>query len=67
VLGFGLLAAAGLLDGCDATTYWAYCDEMQRRYPRVRVRSDRALVASGEGQRLVMAGGGTTCSTLQSI
>jgi transcriptional regulator GlxA family with amidase domain len=55
-----LLAAAGLLDGCDATTHWAYCDEMQRRYPRVRVRPDRALVASGEGQRLVMAGGGTT-------
>ena len=55
-----LLAQAGLLDGCDATTHWAYCDEMRRRFPRIRVHPERALVATGEGQRLVMAGGGTT-------
>ena len=53
-----LLAEAGLLDGQDATTHWAYCDIMRIRYPAVRVRKERALVASGEGQRLVMAGGG---------
>ena len=33
---------------------------LQRRYPRVRLRPHRALVASGEGQRLVMAGGGSS-------
>jgi transcriptional regulator GlxA family with amidase domain len=55
-----LLAAAGLLDGQDATTHWAYCDALERRYPTVRVRRERALVAAGVGQRLVMAGGGTT-------
>ena len=55
-----LLAEAGLLDGHDATTHWAYCDLMRRRYPQVTVREQRALVASGEGQRLVMAGGGTS-------
>jgi len=55
-----LLAEAGLLEGCDATTHWAYCDLMQRRYPGVRVHAQRALVISGEGQRLVMAGGGTS-------
>ena len=55
-----LLAEAGLLDGEDATTHWAFCDTMQRRYPRVRVRPQRALVAAGEGQRLVMAGGGSS-------
>lgn len=55
-----LLAEAGLLDGQDATTHWAYCDIMERRYPRVRVHAQRALVVSGEEQRLVMAGGGTT-------
>ncbi len=55
-----LLAQAGLLDGHDATTHWAYCDVMRRRYPRVRVHTQRSLVVSGEGQRLVMAGGGTS-------
>lgn len=55
-----LLAAAGLLDGLDATTHWAYCDALEQRYPAIRVHRDRALVASGIGQRLVMAGGGTS-------
>jgi transcriptional regulator GlxA family with amidase domain len=55
-----LLAAAGLLEGLDATTHWAYCDSIERRYPGIRVHRDRALVAAGVGQRLVMAGGGTT-------
>ena len=55
-----LLGEAGLLDGCDATTHWAYCEVMTARYPRVRVHPQRALVVTGEGQRLVMAGGGTS-------
>ena len=55
-----LLAQAGLLDGHEATTHWAYCDVMTQRYPKIKVRGQRALVASGDGQRLVMAGGGTS-------
>lgn len=55
-----LLAAAGLLDGYDATTHWAYCEVMRAQYPAVKVHEQRALVVSGEGQRLVMAGGGTS-------
>jgi transcriptional regulator GlxA family with amidase domain len=55
-----LLAEAGLLNGCDATTHWAYCDALEASYPQVRVHRERALVASGVGQRLVMAGGGTS-------
>jgi transcriptional regulator GlxA family with amidase domain len=55
-----LLAEAGLLDGLDATTHWAWCDVMQREHPTIKVHQQRALVVSGEGQRLVMAGGGTT-------
>ena len=55
-----LLAEAGLLNGHEATTHWAYCDILRRRYPEVNVQSQRALVVSGEGQRLVMAGGGTS-------
>jgi transcriptional regulator GlxA family with amidase domain len=59
-----LLAEAGLLDGQEATTHWAYCDILRSRYPAVRVRRERALVVSGEGQRLVMAGGGTSWQDL---
>jgi len=59
-----LLAEAGLLDGQEATTHWAYCDVLRRRYPAVRVRKERALVVSGDGQRLVMAGGGTSWQDL---
>jgi len=55
-----LFAEAGLLDGLDATTHWAWCPVLAERHPKVKVREQRALVVSGEGQRLVMAGGGTT-------
>jgi transcriptional regulator GlxA family with amidase domain len=55
-----LFAEAALLDGHAATTHWAYCDVMRERYPKVEVHPQRALVVSGEGQRLVMAGGGTS-------
>jgi transcriptional regulator GlxA family with amidase domain len=55
-----LLAEAGLLAGNDATTHWAFCDALQENYPNVRVHRDRALVVTGEGQRLVMAGGGVS-------
>lgn len=55
-----LLAETGLLDGHPATTHWAYCDLLQQHYPRVRVQAHRALVVSGEGQRLLMAGGGAS-------
>jgi transcriptional regulator GlxA family with amidase domain len=55
-----LLAEAGLLNGLEATTHWAWCDALRRKFPKVEVHEQRALVATGEGQRLVMAGGGTS-------
>ncbi|MCQ8182812.1 helix-turn-helix domain-containing protein [Methylomonas sp. SURF-1] len=55
-----LLAEAGLLDGHDATTHWAYCATLRQRFPKVNVHGQRSLVCSGDGQRLVMAGGGTS-------
>jgi transcriptional regulator GlxA family with amidase domain len=55
-----LFAEAGLLDGWEATTHWAYCDAMRRRYPKVKVHSARCLVASGEGQRVITSGGVTS-------
>lgn len=55
-----LLAETGLLDGHDATTHWAYCPVLRQRFPKVKVHSQRSLVCSGDGQRLIMAGGGTS-------
>jgi len=55
-----LLGEAGLLDDADATTHWAFCEVLQRRYPLARVRPHCALITSGEGQRLVMTGGGSS-------
>jgi transcriptional regulator GlxA family with amidase domain len=56
----GLLAATGLLDGLDATIHWAYATTLAQHHPAVRVHPNRALVVTGVGQRIVMAGGGTS-------
>ncbi len=42
-----LLAEAGLLDGKSATTHWAFCEELARRHPGVRVEPDRIFVRDG--------------------
>jgi transcriptional regulator GlxA family with amidase domain len=55
-----ILAESGLLDGHDVTTHWAYGDAMQRRYPKLRVHPNRALIVAGNAHRLVQAGGGTS-------
>lgn len=39
-----LLAAAGLLDGYEATTHWAWCAEMAAQRPAVDVLPDRIYV-----------------------
>ena len=39
-----LLAAAGLLDGYEATTHWASCDRLAERHPQVAVHADRIYV-----------------------
>lgn len=59
-----LFAEAGLLDGHDATTHWAFCDPISKRHPRIRMRPQSALIVSGEGQRMIMAGGGTSWADL---
>lgn len=52
-----VLAEAGLLDGLEATTHWAYWDAFRTRYPEVLLRGERILVPTGEGHRIVTAGG----------
>ncbi|HEY4378359.1 MAG TPA: helix-turn-helix domain-containing protein, partial [Acidimicrobiales bacterium] len=39
-----LLAAAGLLDGHQATTHWSSCDFLAERWPAVQVRPDQIYV-----------------------
>ncbi|MER5636132.1 GlxA family transcriptional regulator [Kitasatospora sp. NPDC002227] len=42
-----LLAGAGLLDGRRATTHWAHCAALARRYPAVRVDPEPIYVRDG--------------------
>jgi transcriptional regulator GlxA family with amidase domain len=39
-----LLAAAGLLDGYEATTHWGSCDRLAEQFPEVAVQGDRIYV-----------------------
>ncbi|MBO4256594.1 GlxA family transcriptional regulator [Streptomyces griseorubiginosus] len=41
------LAAAGLLHGRRATTYWAHAEELRRRYPQVDLQPDVLYVQDG--------------------
>jgi AraC family transcriptional regulator, transcriptional activator FtrA len=49
-----VLAAAGILDGHPATTHWAECAELARRYPRVRL--DPGVLYVDDGDVLTSAG-----------
>ena len=42
-----LLAEAGLLNGRRATTHWAHCGELAKRYPQVKVEPDPIFVRDG--------------------
>jgi transcriptional regulator GlxA family with amidase domain len=42
-----LLARAGLLDGRRATTHWAACTQLKRRYPSIDVQPDPIYVRDG--------------------
>ncbi len=47
-LGSFVLAAAGLLDGRQATTHWHWAGELARRYPSVMVNPDVLYVDEGD-------------------
>lgn len=46
-LGSFVLAAAGLLDECPATTHWYWAEELANRYPLIRVDSNVLYVDDG--------------------
>ena len=55
-----MLAETGLLDGCDATSHWAYQDLFRTSYPSVHFKPEPNLAfADSEGQ-IVTAGGITS-------
>jgi len=39
-----LLAETGLLDGKDATTHWSACDLFNKRYPNIRLKSEKLII-----------------------
>ena len=43
-----LLAATGALDGRRVVTHWSFCEELGRRFPRVRVERDPIFVRDEE-------------------
>ncbi|MBX3724510.1 MAG: helix-turn-helix domain-containing protein [Xanthomonadales bacterium] len=55
-----LLAEAGLLDGCDATSHWGYEGLFRRDYPKVRFRPEPNLAFADPVGRIVTAGGTTS-------
>lgn len=55
-----MLAATGLLDGCEATSHWAYEELFRKRYPKVRFRPEPNLVVADRSGRIVTAGGTTS-------
>jgi transcriptional regulator GlxA family with amidase domain len=46
-IGAFTLAEAGILDGRRATTHWAWAQELEQRFPKVRVEMDRIFIADG--------------------
>ncbi len=41
------LADAGILDGRWVTTHWFFADDLQRRYPAIKVDKDRLFIVDG--------------------
>ena len=59
-----MLAEAGFLDGCEATSHWSATPIFQRCYPRVLLRAERILVPAGNGHRIVTGGGSNSWTDL---
>lgn len=51
-----LLAETGLLDGHEATQHWAFGTLFKRRFPQVKLNTDKVLLVTGESGRIVMSG-----------
>lgn len=56
-----MLAEAGLLDGIEATTHWAFADFFRRHYPAVRLDERRIICEDG---RLISSAGASAAMDL---
>jgi len=54
-------AQAGLLDGRSATTHWAFSEQFARRFPKVKLHTERTVTDDGQ---LLCSGGSTSSSDL---
>jgi transcriptional regulator GlxA family with amidase domain len=52
--GVFVLAESGLLSGRRTTTHWLFADELQRRYPELKIDADRLVIDDND---IVTAGG----------
>lgn len=59
-----LLASAGLLEGLEATTHWAFAPLFRRVFPGVRLKPERVLCPAGQADRIVTSGGAAAWSDL---
>ena len=59
-----VLAEAGLLDGLETTTHWAYAPLLRQEFPNVTLHEDRILVQTGPGHRVVCSGGASSWQDL---
>jgi len=59
-----VLAEAGLLEGGQATTHWAYAPLFRELFPNVTLHVERLLVQSGPGHSLVCSGGASSWQDL---
>lgn len=54
-------AQAGLLDGRGATTHWLFSEQFARRFPKVKLHTERTVTDDGQ---LLCSGGSTSGSDL---
>lgn len=59
-----LLAAAGLLEGLEATTHWAFAPLFRRLFPGVQLKPERVLCPAGAAHQIVTSGGAAAWSDL---
>ena len=59
-----MLAEAGLLKDCDATSHWSAGSIFQHYYPDTKLKLARVLVPSGPEHRIITAGGSASWTNL---